>query len=173
MSKIFKAARGARFDDEKAQAYGDYLSELSEKKGQMLTTEEVLDAARPEKSPIHGYFQWDDSLAAESWRMVQARNLVNHIEIQVVDVYGERQTKAFHSIEVEVEGVEARRYYVSVEMVGRDEYLRSKVIAGALAELKRWEMKYRDYKELESIFGEIAKVQKKLQFEPAENKARV
>ena len=35
----------------------------------------VVDAARPAGSPLHGSFEWDDSVAAESYRIEQARKL--------------------------------------------------------------------------------------------------
>jgi hypothetical protein len=47
-----------------------------EKKGR-ITAHAVLDAARPESSPIHDCFDWDDSEAAEKWRLEQARVTIN------------------------------------------------------------------------------------------------
>lgn len=37
------------------------------------TTEALIDYARPESSPIHPAFEWDDRVAGEEWRKVQSR----------------------------------------------------------------------------------------------------
>lgn len=54
-----------------------------EKKGR-ITAPEVLDAARPESSPIHDCFDWNDSEAAEKWRLEQARELIRRVKIELV-----------------------------------------------------------------------------------------
>lgn len=41
-----------------------------------VTTEFVLEAARDLKNPLHRYFDWDDSVAAEKWRKQQALSLI-------------------------------------------------------------------------------------------------
>lgn len=48
-----------------------------------LTPELVVNEARSPTSPLHGSFEWDDSLAAEQWRHAQARNLIRTILITV------------------------------------------------------------------------------------------
>ena len=41
-----------------------------------LTAQAVVDAAREESSPLHGYFEWDDNKAANEYRLLQARKLI-------------------------------------------------------------------------------------------------
>jgi len=55
-----------------------------------LTAKEVLDLARPKSSPIHSHFDWNDSEAAESWRLHQARMLIACV---VVEIDGESVRK--------------------------------------------------------------------------------
>lgn len=43
----------------------------------------VLEDARDPKSPLHGKFEWDDSVAAESHRLHQARELIRQFHIIV------------------------------------------------------------------------------------------
>jgi hypothetical protein len=45
------------------------------------TPQAVVDAARPEGSPLHMHFQWDDTLAATQHRLAQARRLVSSIVV--------------------------------------------------------------------------------------------
>jgi hypothetical protein len=51
-----------------------FLEELAARNGGELTAAETLEAARDPNSPIHSCFQWDDSLAAEQYRLEQARD---------------------------------------------------------------------------------------------------
>ncbi len=164
--KTFRAAPGARFDDQKAQVYGEFIDRLSEEKGRTVTTDEVLDAARPAGSPLHDFFCWDDEAAAEAFRKSQARNLINRIEVIIISPNGEeRAMKAFHNIVIEDDDRGDQRVYVAADVVAHDEYFRSRVIENALKEIRRWQEKYREYKELDIIFGAIEKVQQKLNFD--------
>jgi phage terminase Nu1 subunit (DNA packaging protein) len=55
---------------------------LEDKRGR-LTAQMVLQEARAASSPLHGFFEWDDSEAAEKWRLEQARELVRRVKIVV------------------------------------------------------------------------------------------
>ena len=163
---IFRATPGAMFTDDQAQVVGEYLYELAGGKSDTLTPHEVLEAARPKGSPIHGFFNWDDTAAAESWRLQQARQLTNHLEVVVIGDEGERSVRAFMSVELsEKVGAEDRRVYMTARAVAGSEYFRSQAVAGALSEVRRWQARYRDYKELALIFGAIEATQKRLRFE--------
>jgi hypothetical protein len=48
-----------------------------------LSPAEVVKAARDPKSPMHGYFTWDDSEAARMFREDQARTLISEFEITI------------------------------------------------------------------------------------------
>ena len=48
-----------------------------------ITPASVLDEARDEASPLHTHFEWDDSEAAEQYRLVQARGLIRRYKITV------------------------------------------------------------------------------------------
>ena len=47
------------------------------------TPASVLDEARDEASPLHTHFEWDDSEAAEQYRLVQARGLIRRYKVTV------------------------------------------------------------------------------------------
>jgi hypothetical protein len=54
-----------------------------EQKGK-LSPLDVIDAAKNPKSPLHQYFEWDDTEAARKYRIEQARELIRTIKIEVV-----------------------------------------------------------------------------------------
>lgn len=48
-----------------------------------LTTQAVIEDAKDENSPLHGYFEWDDAAAAEKWRTEQARRLIREVRLVI------------------------------------------------------------------------------------------
>lgn len=48
-----------------------------------LTPEYVLEEAAIETSPLHGCFEWDDSVAAHKHRLDQARRLIRSVKVVV------------------------------------------------------------------------------------------
>lgn len=61
-------------------AAAQVLGRLEESEGH-VTAQSVIKAAEPKSSPIHKAFEWDDSIAAEQYRIEQARSLIKSIEI--------------------------------------------------------------------------------------------
>ena len=68
-----------RIDKDKAQ---QELEQLNRRHGG-LSAEIVLDAARGLGSALHDYFEWADDVAAEKFRLEQARNLIRIFVIPV------------------------------------------------------------------------------------------
>jgi len=67
------------------------LRALENRRGR-LTAAEVVAAARPQTSPLHAYFLWNDTVAAGRWRLVQARELIRTVRVQVVTAEGKKVT---------------------------------------------------------------------------------
>lgn len=59
------------------------LNRLTKKGGGALTAEAVLSAASDSKSPLHPWFDWDDTEAARKWRLEQARRLIKVFYITI------------------------------------------------------------------------------------------
>lgn len=53
----------------------DHLEAIRAKRG-TLTGEVVLDEARDPEHPLHHRFEWDDSVAGEKYRLLQATELL-------------------------------------------------------------------------------------------------
>lgn len=66
-----------------------------------LTPDIVLEAARPENSPLHKHFEWDDSVAAEAWRKDQARTLIQSYKLHIVDERGERTVRYYTNVVIQ------------------------------------------------------------------------
>lgn len=158
MKKNYKASNGARFSDKQAQEYGEFLSRLSKEKKNMLSPDDIVNAARPDDSPLHDFFEWKDSIAAELYRKNQARHMINHINIIVTKNDKEKPIKAFFN--VEYRGKE--NTYVPINVIARVHTLKEQVVKRALDEIIAWQRRYKDYKELDRIFGAIKETQKEL-----------
>lgn len=48
-----------------------------------LTARAVVADASDPSSPLHSYFEWDDSVAAKNYRMEQARRLISHVSVEI------------------------------------------------------------------------------------------
>jgi len=150
---VYKASEGAGFTDEKAKIYGEEIKKL----GKGVTPQEVVDAARKKRSPLHEMFEWDDDEASRKWRVQQARHLIGHIEI-IIDLPNGKQSpiRAFHSVPVRVrvpsaaesEEYTTERKYVRIEYIDRNAEMRDDVIDKAKRELASWRRRYAMYREV-------------------------
>jgi len=68
----------------------------------------VVDASRPEDAILHRAFEWNDTIAGEKFRLVQARTLTR-VVIRLPEKSGEQEVPAFVSV--------AQNIYVPVEAV--------------------------------------------------------
>lgn len=61
----------------------EVLEDLARNNGGTITPDQVIDHARDEASPLHNYFEWNDTLAAANYRREQARSLLRSVKIVV------------------------------------------------------------------------------------------
>jgi hypothetical protein len=141
MVNKYRPTKGAAFNAAQAQALGETIDKL----GGHAKPEALVDAARPKSSPIHKLFEWDNTAAAEKYRVFQARNFINHLEIVVIRDSGPQSTKAFHSVVI-TRDKKSERGYCSLEMIVENEDLNAQVVRRALGELRYWKHKYAEYK---------------------------
>ena len=64
------------------QMVEEILKELAQR-GE-LTPSRVLHDAESPNSPLHGYFEWDDTEAAKQHRLHQARVLIRSVKVDVI-----------------------------------------------------------------------------------------
>lgn len=130
-----------------SQIVGDYLEALRAEHGG-LSAAIVHEAARPEDSPIHKWFEWDDASAAGKYRLVQARELLRAIVVMSDDAERPEPIRAF-VIVGEVGDLEYDHIYV----VMSDEEKRRQLLERAIREIRQLQHKYAGLKELASVFA--------------------
>lgn len=123
-------------------ALRDVLTSHYQKHGE-LTPQIVVDEARPKGAPLHERFEWNDKLAGESYRRVQAAHLIRSVRIEYIDKSGEsRDVRGFHAIR---DAEPEKAGYVPTEEIIQDE-LSLKIL------LKQCE---RDIADLKSKYGHL------------------
>jgi hypothetical protein len=140
---VYKWGDGFRVPGD-AQKVGEHLEKLRLRHG-FLTARIVLDDATPSRSPIHGYFEWDDREAAVQYRLQQAQYLLR--AIVVVHEESKVSTRAFVVVRDEGE-----QHYTSIATAMSNEEMRRQVLSRALAELDSWRHRYEELEELAAVF---------------------
>lgn len=150
----FEFSEGARFQPgavKNAKAVGDHIEMLRKKSHGELTPEDVLADAKHDNSPLHSFFEWDDSAAAQQHRLQQARGLIRSVvAIYVSDTNPAVRQKAYVHIS---EGKTSHYREASHAMSQRS--TREAVLKQALAELHAWKKRYKDLKEFSALIDII------------------
>lgn len=126
MSQIvhrFKPGSHLSGDPEKI---ADRLERIANKKGGDIRPPDVVADAKRKTSPLHPYFEWDDSTAAQEYRLAQARHLIRSIEVITSD--DAEPVRAFHHVAVTSENEDDGRSYVTLDRASRDAELRKQII---------------------------------------------
>lgn len=111
---------------------GDYLSGLLVHK-QKLTAEIVLQDAKSTSSPLHKMFEWNDTAAANRWRLEQAASIIQSVHIIYESDEEPIVVRAFVSI---------GEHYEHIEEVAKVKSSRDLLIYQAAKELRLWRKKY-------------------------------
>ena len=121
-----------------------------------LQPKAVVDAARDEKSILHSQFDWDDTTAAEKFRLHQARNLIRVVVSFVKDSDGGMVAcRVFVSLTPDRE--DDTGYRVTTDVLS-DPDQRAQLLADAKADMKRFASKYRQLVELAEVFEAMDKL---------------
>jgi len=115
-----------------------------------ITPQEVLEKARDVNSELHKCFEWDDSIAAEKYRLQQARSII--INLVYAPKKEEEQSVRCFSLTSKVSTYQPTQQF----LVQEDEY--QTLLKRALAELEAFKRKYHTLTELESVFEAIETV---------------
>ena len=130
-----------------AQKVGEALEEAKRKAGK-LTSEAVVEYARPASSPLHKYFEWSDKKAADSYRrLYQAPHLVRSVRVEVVVEGKKEEVAAFMNITHT--GSSSRDGYESMNEVSLGS---EATIQRAVEELRDWRLRWRGVAKLKAIF---------------------
>ena len=135
-----------------------FIRNLADDDG-LIKPERVVAAARPKTSPIHDQFEWDNTEAAEKYRLLQASELIR-VSVEIIDCGGNRDpvmVRAFTSLTTE--RGESGGYRATVQVLSNKQ-MREQMLADAIAELQAFERRYAILKELAEVFAASRKLRK-------------
>jgi cell fate (sporulation/competence/biofilm development) regulator YlbF (YheA/YmcA/DUF963 family) len=139
-----------------AETAGKELERVEQKHGK-VTPELVLEESRSKKAPLHKIFEWNDSVAAEKYRLTQAGQIINNLVV-VLDEYEQHEpVRAF--VNVNANAPKKTGEFINIVSAIQQEDTRAIVVANALRELQEFKKKYKQLTELSSVFAEIDKLQ--------------
>ena len=119
-----------------------------------LDPKDVVEAAVDPDSVLHDRFEWDDSVAAASYRIDQARALIRSIKIERV-VQEDSGPRMVRFVRQYVHDPEADGY-LATEDVAKMPDVRDRILADMRNDLERLRSKWHLYEEtFLSIAGEV------------------
>lgn len=152
----YKAVKGSHISDDQAEIIGQHICTIIEKNNGHITPLYILDDAKSINSPLHEYFDWDNQIAADKWRIEQAHYLLRSVNIVYETNDEEIETRAFVNITI-IGNDHKDRFYTDIYRVLSDKELIHQTLEKALKELKDWQDRYEKYQELFLIFEAIEK----------------
>ena len=133
------------------------LKRIANEHSGLLQPAIVVQEARPSNSPLHSHFEWDDSQAAEKFRIQQARQLIN---IVVETVPGLKEPVPVF-VSLTPDRARDGGGYRLLTTVLTDKMSKELLLQDALNELEVFQRKYARLKELAALFKVMRTVRKK------------
>lgn len=123
-----------------------------------LSPTHVVDAARDEGSPLHDEFEWDDTEAADAYRLAQAGALIRRVRFTVVRQDGDPKKVQISTARAYQSRVSARTTgggYESVVDILADQEKREELLQQVLRELDAYRKRYAEIMALSGVWRAI------------------
>jgi hypothetical protein len=111
-----------------------FLEQLAKRNGGMLMVDDVLNEAKDPRCVLHRHFQWDDTAAAESYRKLQARQLIQKCVV-TVEKAPDVPIRAFVSLTTDQ--YSGGGYRMTAEVLSDDD-LKSQLLHDMMVTLTKW-----------------------------------
>lgn len=130
------------------------LETIYQKRG-VLRPADVVEESRPTTAPLHNCFEWNDTEAAEKWRLEQAAHLIRSVSVVIKKPDGSqgltRKYVALHNIS----GKEEEHKYEQVKVVLEDDKLRAEYVAYMRRDAETFRRRYEHLAEYAAIVREV------------------
>lgn len=117
--------------------------------GDNFTMQDVVTMAKPKDHYMHSMFEWDNKIAGDKYREIQAQKIVHNL-VFVVD-----EKPDTTPVRVFVSNPDERKVFTPIRVIMRNEDSYQKLLQTALSELKAFERKYSSLSELSEVFDAI------------------
>ena len=131
-----------------AQTVADEIADI----GEDVTAEQIVERAKDEGCELHKCFTWDNDVAAEKYRIIEARQIVRHLVREEVNADNEDRPPLRVFYKTDNSG--GYKHIERTILRKEDEY--QALLARAMAELRAFKAKYSMLEELREILDLIA-----------------
>ena len=115
-----------------------------------LTAEMLVEVSRPETALLHHEFEWDDTKAANEYRKVQARNIINALVVVPDEkIPATEPVRAYFQIETK------GNRYTQLTTIMSNPTQKEMLLKKALSELNAFSHKYSTLHELADVMQSI------------------
>ena len=133
------------------------LKEIARRDGGLLRPASVVDAARDEKSPLHGAFEWDDSEAAQKYRLLQAQSLIRSFKVEIERNGQTLTVPVFVGVSTDRTGDKADNPYRMLEQVVEKPDLMAVAVRDAIDQLVALRKRFAHLQELADVWAAVDK----------------
>lgn len=131
---------------------------LKQKNQNTVSPKVMVDAARKPTNPMHSLFEWDDSEAAEKYRVSQAQHIMRALQVIYVEA-PKQPMRAFEIISKKRPGdSKTVTLYGTSEEACADPDVHARLVADAVRELIAWRNRYQMLNEMRNLVRVIDKV---------------
>lgn len=141
---------------DKIEYYANELEKVRLHNNGILNPRVIVKIAANDKSPLHDYFEWDDTKASHEYRLWQARQLISVI----VTVLPNDNEPIRMYVSLKDDRKRGAKGYRQIVDVLNDGELRKRLLIEAFAEFKYFKQKYQQLKEFIPVFEAMEKVEK-------------
>lgn len=146
---------GVRFKTP-AEVAHEQIDNLRKRNGGKVTARQVVDAAKVKRNPLHRDFEWDDTKAADEFRLNRARTMMNSLVIVRDDIKTERPQRVYEVVkDPKSPPQSSKKVYKTVDDIMKDPDNRAELLGRALRELISIRNRYRDLQELAVVMRSI------------------
>lgn len=150
-----------------ANVAGTEIERIRRQRQGFYQPHDLVDASRPDEAPLHPGFEWDDTIAAENYRVEQAKYIVRNIVLvegghRSPDLDGKR---AYVSVRVDTDEGERSPHYTAIQVALEDPDLRDQMVLAAIRDLHAFEAKYSILSEFAGLIEAMIPIREKLEAE--------
>jgi len=135
------------------KADADIIGNEIQSIGNQFTTKDIVDKARDKNTQLHKLFEWNNKIAGEKYREIQAGDIIRNLVVVKVNTESGASEKT--NIRVFVSDNRRNGGYKPITVVLRQQDEYERLLEQAYKELQAFKDKYENLSELSEIFDLI------------------
>ena len=125
-----------------ANVAGEELQRIYAEHGK-VEPEDVVEESKPYDAPLHNCFEWNNDVAADKYRIEQARNIIRSIRVEVTTETGhDVEIRAFESVRTE---------YHPIQVIRQNADMMEELRASARSAMIAFKTKFQTLGELQGV----------------------